>query len=279
MRAIASRRRVLGVAAALLVALGLAATAHAQFGFGRRDFFEPILASPDDFDGRWHFCRAVYQSSFGRGGGNWTTDYPNADINLSIRLSELTRTDVSFGAGGRPNHLLVRLDSDELFQCPFLLMAAPGRALFNEVEVDRLREYLLKGGFLWVDDFWGTAQWLAWEQQIRKVFPAAEYEIVDLPLDHPIFQTQFVVTEIPQIPNVNFWLRTGGQTSEQGYDSAVPHARAITDGAGRVMVFMTHNTDISDSWEREATDPRYFYAVGPAGYAFAINAVLYTMMH
>ena len=271
------RRRWTWVAAGAVLVVCLAATMEAQFG--RRSFLGPNLATPDDFDGRWHFCRAVYQSGFGRGGGNWTTDYPNADINLSIRLSELTRTDVSMGAGGYPNHLLVQLDSDELFQCPFLLMAAPGRALFSQLEADRLREYLLKGGFLWVDDFWGTSQWLAWEAQIRKVFPATEYAIVDLPLDHPIFRTQFEVTTIPQIPNVNFWLRTGGQTSEQGFDSAEPHARAITDEAGRVMVFMTHNTDISDSWEREATDPRYFYAVGPAGYAFGINAVLYTMLH
>jgi len=272
--------RWMRVAAGLVAAIALAATAQAQFGLGRRDFFGPRLASADDFDGRWHFCRVVYQSNFGRrGGGSWTTDYPDADINLSIRLSELTRTDVSFDAAGRPNHLLVRLDSDELFSCPFLLMSAPGSAFFDDIEAAHLKEYLLKGGFLWVDDFWGTAQWLAWEQQIRKVFPASERDIVDLPLDHPIFRTQFEVTEVPQIPNVNFWLRTGGQTSEQGYDSAVPHARAILDDMGRVMVFMTHNTDISDSWEREATDPRYFYAVGPKGYAFAINAVLYTMLH
>jgi hypothetical protein len=183
------------------------------------------------------------------------------------------------GPSGRPNHLLVQLSSDELFQCPFVLMAAPGRALFSQIEADRLREYLLKGGFLWVDDFWGTFQWESWAQQIRKVFPASDYAIIDLPIDHPIFRTQFKVSGVPQIPNVNFWLRTGGQTSEQGADSAEPHARAITDEQGRVMVLMTHNTDISDSWEREATDPRYFYAVGPSGYAFGINAVLYTMMH
>ena len=270
------RRRWLRVTIAAALVVGLAAAVEAQFG---RRSFVPRVATPTDFDGRWHFCRAVYQSGFGRGGGNWTTDYPNADINLSIRLSELTRTDVSMAPGGYPNHLLVQLDSDELFQCPFLLMSAPNRLLLSALEADRLREYLLKGGFLWVDDFWGTFQWEAWEAQIRKVFPASAYAIVDLPLDHPIFRTQFEVTEVPQIPNVNFWLRTGGQTSEQGFDSAVPHARAIVDEADRVMVFMTHNTDISDSWEREATDARYFYAVGPAGYAVGINAVLYTMLH
>ena len=269
------RRRWPLVAAGVVVALGLAATVEAQFG--RRSFFGPRLATAADFDGKWHFCRLVYSSGF-RGGG-WDTDYPNADINLSIRLSELTRTDVSMQPNGYPNHLLVRPDSDELFQCPFLLASAPEDMLLSPVEAARLREYFLKGGFLWVDDFWGSWDWQAWEAQIRKVFPASEYAIIDLPPDHALFRTQFEVTEVPQIPNVNFWLRTGGMTSERGIDSATPRARAITDEEGRVMVLATHNTDISDSWEREATDPRYFYAVGPDGYAFGINAVLYTMMH
>jgi hypothetical protein len=272
-----ARRRTWLIATCVVAALACAATVEAQFGL--RSFFGPRLAVPDDFDGRWHFCRAVYQSGFGRGGGGWTTDYPDADINLSIRLSELTRTDVSAQPNGYPNHLLVELDSDELFQCPFLLMASPNRVLLSPLEAQSLREYLLKGGFLWVDDFWGTFAWQDWEAQIRKVFPANERPIIELPMDHPLFRTQFEVTEVPQIPNVNFWLRTGGLTSEQGLDSATPHARAITDDHDRVMVLMTHNTDISDSWEREATDPRYFYAVGPQGYAFGINAVLYTMMH
>ena len=265
------------LAVLVLAGLMLAATADAQFN--RRSPALNRLAATSDFDGQFHFCRVVYQSSmFGRG-GNWTTDYPNADINLSIRLSELTRTQVSMSPGGYPNHLLVRLDSDELFQCPFILMSAPGRAFFDEVEASNLRDYLEKGGFLWVDDFWGTQEWLAWESQIRKVFPRNVRAILDVPLDHPLFRTQFEVTEIPQIPNIGFYLRSGGQTSERYEDSAVPHVRAITDDAGRIMVLMTHNTDIADAWEREGEDPRYFYAFGPRGYAFGINAVLYALIH
>ena len=90
----------------------------------------------------------------------------------------------------------------------------------------------------------------------RKVLPAAEYPIFDLPLDHPLFQAQFAVTEIPQIPNIRFFIRSGGQTSERGADSAIPYARGIADDQGWLMVPMTHNTDIQDSWEREGMPRR-----------------------
>ena len=250
--------------------------AAAQFG---RSFRTARVATAEDYDGRFHFCRLVYDSERRGRGGSWTTDYPRADINMSIRLSELTKTDVSFSPSKEPNHLLVRPTDDHLFQCPFLIMAAPGSAYFSDEDAERLRTYLLKGGFLWADDFWGTYQWEAWEEEIRKVLPAADYPIVDLPLDHPMLRVQFEVTEIPQIPNIGYYIRSGGDTSEQGYDSATPHARFIADSGRRMMVLMTHNTDISDSWEREGDDPRYFYAFSPRGYALGINVLLYALSH
>ena len=109
--------------------------------------------------------------------------------------------------------------------------------------------------------------------------PAGDYPIFDVPLDHALFKSQFEVTEIPQIPNIGFFLRSGGRTSEQGADSAVPMVRGIADRDGRLMVLMTHNTDIQDSWEREGEDPSYFYAFSPRGYAFGINAILYALTH
>ena len=256
-----------------MLALAVAATVEAQRGL----FVRP--ATPDSFDGGFQYCRAAYNSGFFGRGGSWSTDYPNADINLSIRLSELTRTPVSLNGFRTPKHLVVRLTDPELFQCPFVMMLEVGSILFSEAEVVALREYLLKGGFLWVDDFWGSYAWDVWESQIRKVFPANKYAIVDLDTTtHPLFRSQFVVDAVPQIPSINFFLQTGG-TSEQGFDSAEPHARAITNEAGQVMVLMTHNTDISDSWEREGDDPVYFYTFGPRGYAFGINVVLYSLTH
>lgn len=256
--------------------VALAAMAEAQFG---RGFFGNRIATAADFDGRFHYCRALYSSGFGGGGGSWRTDYPNADINMSIRLAELTKINVSKSAAGDPNHLLVRIGGDELFQCPLVIMSAPGSAVIQAQEAERLREYLLKGGLLWTDDSWGSYQWQHWLGQLRKILPAAEYPIFDLPLDHPLFRTQFQVTEIPQIPNIGFFLRSGGRTSEQGADSAVPYVRGIADSKDRLMVLMTHNTDIQDSWEREGEDASYFYAFSPRGYAFGINAILYAMTH
>ena len=114
--------------------------------------------------------------------------------------------------------------------------------------------------------------------QISRVLPAQDYPIVDLPLGHPIFRMQFDVAEFPQIPSIQSW-RGGVETSERGQDSAEPHARAISDRNGHIMVLMTHNTDISDAWEREGEDPRYFFQFSPKGYAVGINAVLYALTH
>src|SRR5215208_4521299 len=251
----------------MLVA-GTAAVAAAQFQRGIP--FGTRLATDKDYDGQFHFCRLVYQGN--RNGGSWTTDYPNADINMSIRFAERTR--VSFTSARQPKHLLVRPVDDTLFQCPLVILTAPGSAIFDEEEAAALRTYLAKGGFIWADDFWGTDQWEQWESQVRKVLPASTHPIVDVPMDHPMLRVQFVVTEIPQIPNIGYFRRSGGDTSERGADSAVPRARIISDEKGRVMMLMTHNTDISDAWEREGEDPSYYYAFSPKGYALGINVFL-----
>jgi hypothetical protein len=263
------------------VVLALAAAdAQGQFRRGGR-FGTPVrLATPDSFDGRFNFCRAAFSSGrFRGGGGGWGVDYPQADINLSIRFSELTRATISKDEAGDPNHLVVRLTDETLFQCPFVMMTEVGGAFLDEPEAANLRTYLLKGGFLWADDFWGEYAWENWTDQIAKVLPPAEYPIVDLPRDHLLFRTLSAVERVPQIPSINFWRGSGGGTSERGPDSAVPHARAILDQAGNVMVLMTHNTDIGDSWEREGDDPDYFYAFSVDGYALAMNVLIYVMTH
>jgi hypothetical protein len=259
----------------LLVLVAGAGVSAAQFqralSFGER------IAGANDFDGRFNFCRLVYDGN--RNGGSWRTDFPAADLNMSIRFSELTKTRVAFHPSGEPKHLLVRATSPTLFRCPLVIMTAPGSAIFDPEEAAALRLYLAKGGFLWADDFWGTDQWEQWEYELRKILPAAEHPIVELPMDHPMLRSQFVVTEIPQIPNIGYFRRSGGDTSERGSDSQVPTARIISDDEGRAMVLMTHNTDISDSWEREGEDASYFYAFSPKGYALGINVLLYALTH
>jgi hypothetical protein len=160
------------------------------------------------------------------------------------------------------------------------MMQEVGSFSLNAEEASRLREYLLKGGFLWVDDFWGSDAWDVWASEIARALPPSEYPIVDVPDDHPIFRSQYTLSDgVPQVPSINHWLGTGGDTSERGPDSAEVHARAIYDHAGRMMVFMTHNTDVSDSWEREGLDPRYFYTFSVPGYAVAVNVLLHAMTH
>ena len=260
-------------------ALALATAAEVEAQFARGGFLSVRKATPDDFDGRFNFCRVVFASDFRGDGANWSVDYPRADINLSIRLSELTNTSISRLPSGEPNNLLVRLTDPELFECPFIMMTEVGAASITDDQAAQLRVYLEKGGFLWADDFWGSYAWDWWEAQLRKALPAEEFPIVDLPPDHPLFHTLFEVQHTPQIPSISFWAGSGGSTSERGEDSAIVHTRAVLDRRGRMIVLMTHNTDLGDSFEREADDPQYFYQMSVPGYAFGINALVYVMTH
>lgn len=213
-------------------------------------------------------------------GMGWGTDYPYADVNMMIRLSELTKTRVSFAGPDQPNHYVVRPEDDALFLCPFVMASDAGTIGFSPEEATRLRAYLLKGGMLWVDDFWGTPAWEHWTNEIGKVLPPSQFQIVDVPRNDPIFSNPYLVDGVPQITNLNFFRRTGGSTtSERGEDSAEPRLRAIRDEAGRIMVLMSHNTDIADSWEREGEDAEFFYRFAHQGYAIGINVLVYIMAH
>ncbi len=259
----------------VLCAVAVVAEAQRRGGFGP----SMRMATPDSFEGEFHFCRIMFRGNRYGDGGGWGVDSPRADVNLSIRLSELTKTRVSRTPQGEPNNLVMTLSDESLFQCPFIMMTEVGSAYFDDAEAEGLRKYLLKGGFLWADDFWGSYAWEAWSEQFAKVLPPAKYPARDLPLDHPIFRSMFVVAKIPQIPSINFWAGSGGGTSERGSDSAIPHARGVFDQHDRMMVLITHNTDIGDSWEREGDDPEYFLRFSVDGYAFAVNVLLYALTH
>ena len=247
---------------------------------GGRSRYPPRYPTATSFDGGFNFCRLAYTSDRREAGGSgWSTDYWDADINFTTRLGELTKTTISRQQDGTPNHLTVRISDPGLFQCPILSATDVGTALFTDTEADTLRAYLEKGGFLWVDDFWGPYAWDNWVANISKVLPPGEYPIRDIPPDHPIRRMLFEFRELPQIPSINFWNQSGGQTSERYELSAEPHFRAIADGTGRFMVVMTHNTDISDAWEREAADPRFFFSFSPQGYAVGLDVFLYGLTH
>jgi hypothetical protein len=279
--ALRGRARTVRWVALLLMAS--AGYASAQFGFGRRgDSNLPARYAPAEMpDRNFVVCRLMYtQVRREPSGGGWRTDYPFGEINLTIRLAELTRTPVSRTGERQPNHYVVRATDDELFQCPFLMASDVGTLEFSDEEAERLRAYLLKGGFLWVDDFWGSYAWENWVIELEKILPRPEFTIEDVPMTDPIFHSQFIVTKLPQITNIGFWRGTRGrETSERGADSDQVHFRAVRDERGRIMVVMTHNTDVADSWEREGEDPGFFYQFSPDGYALGINVLLHAMTH
>jgi len=241
-----------------------------------------VSQDPYDPAGRsFTFCRVRYRQvrrePMGQG---WRTDYPDADRNLMLRLSQLTTTPIRRTTHNEPDHIIISLSDDELFGCPFIFMSDVGTVAFDELEAKRLREYLLRGGFLWVDDFWGNWAWSSWVREIEKVLSRSEYPIIDIPVDHLILSALYNVHDVPQIPSIQFWRRSGRRgTSERGSESAVPHLRGISDEMGRIMVLMTHNTDIADGWEREGEDDQFFFEFSPKAYALGINIVLYALTH
>jgi hypothetical protein len=267
------------VLVAALITITITSAVYAQYYRVPEGYGVPVRTPPLNFeDGGFTACKLMYTSNRREAGGiGWSTDYPFAAINLMKRLSELTKTRVSHDRQHDVNYWVVRLTDPMLFDCPVVLGTDVGTASFSDDEVKRLREYLLKGGFLWVDDFWGTESMEQWTEEMRKVLP--EYPIVEVPANHPIRSTLFSINEVEQVSSINFWRRSGGDTSERGYDS--PHAdfRAIADGKGRIVVVMTHNTDIGDSMERESEDPEFFAKFSPNGYALATDIVLYALTH
>jgi hypothetical protein len=271
-----STRMAALAAAALVCAAGLA---FAQ-GRGFRGFrmITTYDLAPQEFpDGNFVICRLMYPEGR-RWEGGWRTDYPLGERNLSIRFSELTRTRVSTAADGSPHHYLVRITVDQLFQCPLLMAGDISSMQLSPEEAARLRTYLLKGGFLWTDDQWGSAEWDAWRVELSRILDPGEYPVEEVPITDPIFRTQFIVEKMPQIPNIQYW-RRAHNTSEQGADSAVPHFSAVRDHHGRIMIAMTHNTDLADAFEREGEDPDYFYNFSPTGYALGINILLHALTH
>jgi hypothetical protein len=262
-----SRRVLLALTVGCLL---LALPLFAQFG---RQRYRPRLATLDDFDGSWKLCRLAYD---GRG---WGTDYPDADYNFSTRLGELTKTAISRHSSGDPMPAIVRPGDDALFRCGFVMLWQAESLFFSPDDAARMREYLLKGGFLWSDDSWGTYAWNNFAEEMAKVLPPSEYQFVDIPPEHTIFRTLYQVKRVPQIPGISFWFGTGGMTSEQGADSAQVHVRGVFDDHGRLMVLATHNTDVADGWEREGVDPEYFHRFSVDSYAVGVNVGIYTVTH
>jgi len=219
------------------------------------------------------FVRIEYDS-YARPGA-WFTDFPDADLNLSFRLQQLTSLKVD------PNGRIMRLTDPDLFQYPFIYLIEPGHIMLGPDEIEALRRYLLNGGFLMVDDFWGQNEWQGFYTVIKQVFPEPEYEPVELDLDHQIFHCVYDLKEKPQIPAIQVAIngRESGITWERA-DARTPDYRAIYDRNGRMMAIICHNTDLGDGWEREGEDPWYFTEFSEKkAYPLGINIIFYAMTH
>lgn len=222
-----------------------------------------------DDDGRPHelyFTRAAYTSlSWDR--PTWRIDFPKADRQFLIGLERLTVIDAS--GDEHP----VRLDDPELRRYPIVYAVEVGYMALTEGERQGLRDYLLAGGFLIADDFWGSWEWENFERQIRAVLP--EYAIVDLPLDHPLLHVFYDISEIVQVPNVHQG-RSGGPTWER--DGYFPALRGISDDEGRLLVAIIWNSDLGDAWEW-AEDPYYPLEFSNFAYQLGVNLIIYGMSH
>ena len=275
-----TRRTLLSSLIALVLAV--AAVSAQQIWVGRGRFWRtpPKWAKPENFDGSFNFCRAYFTSDRREDGGTgWDTDFPGADNNFSVRLAELTMMRVKLDTTGQPDYVVVKLTDPLMARCPILHFEDAGTIRLSPDEVQSLRAYLLKGGFITVDDFWGTAAWNQWAEEIGRVLP--EYQIFDIPPTHPIMHTLYDVKEVEQVSSIQFWMRNGGSVSERAWMNDSPHVNVcgIADEKGRLMVLMAHNTDIPDTWEREGENQEYFERFSPNGYAVGVNVVLYAYTH
>jgi hypothetical protein len=212
----------------------------------------------------FYFTRGIYTSW--RRYAAWATDYPKADQQFLTVLRRLTNLDAY------PSEHAVALDDPELRRYPFLYMLEVGNMQLGEGEVAGLRDYLLAGGFLFIDDFWGSQEWAVFESEMRRVLP--DHPIAELPLEHPVFRAFYEIREIMQVPAVGNWRR--GRTWERdGYE---PGVRGIFDADGRLMVMINWNTDLGDAWEW-AEQPDYPLRFSTFAYQMGVNAIVYAMSH
>ncbi|MGA1014579.1 MAG: DUF4159 domain-containing protein, partial [Limisphaerales bacterium] len=228
------------------------------------------------------FVRIMYSTGgggWGRGGGGWRVDYPNADLNFSYRLEQLTSMKV------HPDGGTIRLTDDQLFDYPFIFIIDPRRLVFMEDEAKALARYLLNGGFLMVDDFWGESMKAHFMAEMEKVFP--ERKPISLDLSHPIFHSVFPLTLKPQVPSEDSAERNRGRGAYETWEDEISYEGpapadyiAYLDDKDRIMALLCHNTDLSDGWEEEGKSQWFFSRFSEAlSYPMGINIVYYALTH
>jgi hypothetical protein len=220
------------------------------------------------------FARVQYDGRGRTPDARWNNDYPDADLNFSYRLQQLTSMRVD------PNAAVVRLDAPELFDYPFVFMIGVTGVHFTDAEAKGLRKYLLNGGFLMVDDFWTQPEWNHIENQMKRVLP--NVRPTELPRDHPIFNLVYDLKGVPRCPSIHAWQR--GDTFEYWHGDPMgdedPHFMGYHDAKGRLVAVFCMNNDICDGWERETQNREYFKLFSErVSYPIGINIVVYALTH
>jgi Domain of unknown function (DUF4159) len=205
---------------------------------------------------------------FPRQGWGWATDYPGGDCKFMGGIHRLTGIHV------HPHPNVIAILDEDLFKFPYVYAVEVGGMYLSDQEAERLREYLLRGGFLHVDDFWGLWQKANFEAQMRKVFP--DRQMVQLALSHEIFHTFFDIDSVIQVPNMNNGC--SGAPTWQSADDKVPRIYGISDDSGRLMVVVTYNSDLGDAWEYMDLDC-YPEMYSGAAYRMGLNFMIYAMTH
>lgn len=246
------------------------------FLFGQEDFLllngnygDVKLLRPQTIQNHdFTFARLIYNGRIPGYIKNWYTDYPTGDENLIKILRRTTNTDIA------PESRAIPITNPDLFSYPFVYSAEAGQMILDDSDAKIMREYLKRGGFWMLDDFWGTFEWSNFETEMKKVFP--ELQIQDIPIEHPIFHTAFDIEKIIQVPNIGYAYGVSTVTWEQ--DGYMPYVRGIFDDKGRLMVVIFFNTDTMDASEW-ADDPRYPGEFSTYAYKIFINSVIYAMTH
>lgn len=236
------------------------------------EYFDYELPTDYREPAEWVFARLMYPqmgwgSQWEHGSTSWTIDYPRGDRHIAELVRRLSVIDA------RSVEQPVSLDDgDDVFYWPWLYAVEVGQWDLTDAQAAQLREYLLRGGFLMVDDFHGSVEWTVFVESMRRVFP--DRPIVDLPDDDPIFHTFWDLEEKQQIPGYQFVFT--GQPYEQ--DGVNAHWRGIYDDQGRVMVAICHNMDLGDAVEHSDT-PAYPQELSAIAMRTFLNYIIYSMTH
>jgi hypothetical protein len=236
------------------------------------DAFEELPADyriPGEFVvGRLMYSSGARDYDWERGGTSWAVDYPRGDRTFARLLRRLTTLDV------RSVEQPVNLDDgDDVYNWPFLIVGMPRNWSLTDSQAAKLRDYLLRGGFLLADSFFGSQEWAGFMRSMSRVFP--NRQIIDLPDDHQLFSIIYDLNQRHQISNMRSLSYAGVPYRNDG---AAPHWKAILDDDGRIMVAISFNNDMGDAWQHQ-DNPNYPQSDAKMGIEFGINYVIYSITH